>query len=142
MDTADTPGTAELHLRPQFSELDRFDALLDRLSVVHRFDGELANAIRLCTHEIFTNIVSYGFESPDQDSPAVGVSVLVDEDGVVVRIRDQGTPYNPLHRADPDLPLSIEEATPGGLGIFLVKSFANDVRYTRQDGANLLELEF
>ena len=55
-----------------------------------------------------------------------------------ITFRDQGIPYNPLEKEDPDVTLSAEERQIGGLGIFLVKKMMDDVHYEYRDGFNVL----
>jgi anti-sigma regulatory factor (Ser/Thr protein kinase) len=54
---------------------------------------------------------------------------------------DNGIPYDPLAKADPDVTLSAEERQIGGLGIFMVKKSMDDVKYEYLDGHNILTLK-
>ena len=53
---------------------------------------------------------------------------------------DQGIPFDPLQKPDPDITLSIEERQVGGLGIFIVKKTMDTVRYAYEDGKNILTM--
>ena len=53
---------------------------------------------------------------------------------------DQGKPYDPLAKEDPDVSLSAEERDVGGLGIFMVKQTMDDIRYEYADGRNILKI--
>ena len=53
---------------------------------------------------------------------------------------DNGTPYDPLKKADPDTTLSAEDRQIGGLGIFMVKKSMDDVKYQYIDGQNILTI--
>ena len=48
---------------------------------------------------------------------------------------DQGIPYNPLAKPDPDTTLSASERQIGGLGIFLVKKVMDETSYEYKDGS-------
>lgn len=93
--------------------------------------------INVAIDEIFSNIVQYGYG--DNPGP-VTVSVTVDEDpkSVAVRFEDEGIPYNPLLKEDPDITLSAEERSIGGLGIFVVKKTMDDVSYRYENEKNIL----
>ena len=54
---------------------------------------------------------------------------------------DQGIPFDPLSRKDPDTSLGLEEREIGGLGIFLVRKTMDDVSYQYRDGKNILCLK-
>ena len=63
------------------------------------------------------------------------------ENAVTVRFADNGRPYDPTQKEDPDVTLSAEERGIGGLGIFMVKQMMDEVAYSYQDGRNILTLE-
>ena len=93
--------------------------------------------IDIAIDELFSNIANYAY------NPEVGpatVQVAVDGEPLTVTITfiDQGTPYNPLEKEDPDVTLSAEEREVGGLGIFMVKQMMDDVTYEYRNGQNIL----
>ena len=53
---------------------------------------------------------------------------------------DEGVPFDPLAKEDPDVTLSAEERQIGGLGIFLVKKTMDGMAYRREDGKNILTI--
>ena len=66
---------------------------------------------------------------------------LTDDGSVfVIELIDQGVPYNPLAKEDPDITLSAEERKIGGLGILLTKKSMDDVQYEYANGSNILTL--
>ena len=96
--------------------------------------------INIAVEEIFVNIAHYAY-TPDKGNATVRVEVL--EDPVIVKITfiDQGRPYDPLAKEDPDITLSARDRQIGGLGIFLTKSIMDNIVYTYRDGQNILELK-
>ena len=93
--------------------------------------------IDLAVEEIFVNIASYAY-APGTGDAVVRCEILDDPAAVEIEFEDTGTPYNPLEKEDPDVTLSAEERSIGGLGVFLVKKLMDDVRYEYRDGANVL----
>ena len=95
--------------------------------------------INVAIDELFSNIVKYGYVK--QPGP-VTVSVIARDDphGVCIRFEDEGIPYNPLNKEDPDVSLSVEERGIGGLGIFLVKKTMDDIKYAYDNGKNILSI--
>jgi anti-sigma regulatory factor (Ser/Thr protein kinase) len=92
--------------------------------------------IELAVDEIFTNICMYAY-APDTGKAVI--SVDTDTPGIVkLTFTDSGIPYNPLEKEDPDVTLPLEQRSIGGLGIFLVRKNVDDMRYTRQNGQNIL----
>ena len=51
--------------------------------------------------------------------------------------QDEGTPYDPFARKDPDLTKPIEERPVGGLGIYMTKRFMDRVEYRYEQGRNV-----
>ncbi len=51
---------------------------------------------------------------------------------------DRGVPYDPLAKPDPDVTLPAEKRRIGGLGVYMVKQMADNVRYEYHDGQNIL----
>ena len=95
--------------------------------------------ISIAIDEIFSNIVKYGYAS--KPGP-VKVEVLnhTDEGAVSLRFTDDGTPYNPLTKEDPDVTLSAEERNIGGLGIYMVKKTMDDMKYAYENEKNILTI--
>lgn len=68
------------------------------------------------------------------------VEVIEEPLSVVITFIDQGVPYDPLAKADPDVTLSVEEREIGGLGIYIVKKNMNEITYEYKDGRNILKI--
>ena len=131
------------------AELKLDEARVDRLDEVLAFvDGVLEQLdcplkaqmqLDVAVAELFVNIASYAY------APGTGPAALrvdVEEEGRVVAVTfvDQGVPYDPLAKPDPDITLSAEERQPGGLGIFMVKRSMDDMAYRREDDSNVLTI--
>ena len=96
--------------------------------------------ILLAVEEIFVNIANYAYE-PDKGNAVVRVEFAEDPVTVIITFIDNGTPYNPLEREDPDIHLPVEERDIGGLGVFLIKNTMDDVTYEYKDGQNILQVK-
>ena len=60
---------------------------------------------------------------------------------ITIEIEDDGHAFNPLLDApEPDLDAEVEDRTVGGLGIYLVRTMMDEVRYQRQQNKNCLTL--
>ncbi len=89
--------------------------------------------------EIVSNIVRHGYKGTT-GPVTVEVSKRDDTNTIGVRFIDEGIPYNPLIKEDPNVKLSAEERRIGGLGIFIVKKTMDDVKYKYQNDQNMLTL--
>ena len=93
--------------------------------------------IDLAVEEIYINIASYAY--PDSEGNAE--IILSENNGeFVMTFIDEGVPYDPLAKPDPDTTLSASERQIGGLGIFLVKKIMASVTYKYEDGKNILTI--
>ena len=93
--------------------------------------------IDLAVEEIYINIVSYAY--PDSEGNA---EIILSENNneLFITFIDEGVPYDPLAKPDPDTTLSASERQIGGLGIFLVKKIMDSVTYKYEDGKNILTI--
>ena len=96
--------------------------------------------IDIAIDELFGNIAHYAY-NPEVGSATVRVEVIEDPLAVTITFIDNGVPYDPLAKADPDTTLSAEEREIGGLGIFMVKRTMDDITYEYKDGQNILTIK-
>lgn len=102
-----------------------------------RVIGRARYWVELVFEEVVTNIVRHGYA--DRRPHEIGVTLRCAAGSVVLQIEDDGRPFDPLQRPEPTRPASIEDATPGGLGIPLVRKAATAIQYERTpDGKNRL----
>ena len=66
---------------------------------------------------------------------------LTEDPRVIITFIDNGKPFDPLAKEDPDITKSAEDRKVGGLGIFMVKKSMDDVFYEYKDGQNILRIE-
>lgn len=95
--------------------------------------------IDIAIDELFGNIAHYAY-NPEVGPATVRVEVIEEPLAVVITFIDNGIPYDPLEKADPDITLSAEERELGGLGIYMVKKTMDDISYEYKDGQNILRI--
>ena len=96
--------------------------------------------IDLSIEEIFINIASYAYY-PETGNVFINFESENDGSTVLISFTDNGVPYDPLEKDDPDITLTSEERQVGGLGIFLVKKNMDEVNYKYENGNNILTLK-
>jgi anti-sigma regulatory factor (Ser/Thr protein kinase) len=119
------------------AELRRLGAWL-RQHLGHDLPEESVFALDLGLQEAVANTMSYAF--PDDGAHAIVVTLRRLEDRIEVEVEDGGIPFNPLATVPPPLPVRLEDVTPGGNGIRLMRRFLDDVTYRRSLGRNHLVL--
>lgn len=126
----------ELHNRSE--ELQRLSSQLRLFAEGNALAPELAHRLMLICEELVSNIIKYGYR--DGQSGLITLHIGTDGGRLAVEIIDSGQSYNPLQHPDPDVDLLLEERSVGGLGIYLVKQYADGLEYSRLDGRNRLKL--
>ena len=96
--------------------------------------------IDIAIDELFGNIAHYAY-NPEVGNATVRVEVSEDPLAVIVTFIDNGIPYDPLRKDDPDITLSAEEREIGGLGIYLVKKSMDEISYEYKNGQNILKIK-
>jgi anti-sigma regulatory factor (Ser/Thr protein kinase) len=96
-------------------------------------------AICVAVEEIFVNIASYAY------GEGAGEAVLSfgfdkEERLMTLEVTDEGVPFNPLERDEPDITLSAADREIGGLGIFITRKTMDTVAYRFENGKNILTM--
>lgn len=100
---------------------------------------KIQSQVDIAIDELFGNIAHYAY-NPETGYATVQVEVTEDPLTVVITFIDDGVPYDPLAKDDPDTSLSAEERQIGGLGIYMVKKTMDDISYEYKDGRNILKI--
>lgn len=96
--------------------------------------------IDIAAEEIFINISSYAYR-PGTGDVTLGLELSRDPAQITITFIDEGVPFDPLAKEDPDIDLPAKERQVGGLGILVVKDFMDDVTYEYSEGRNILTLK-
>ena len=96
--------------------------------------------VDIAIDELFGNIAHYAY-NPEVGAATVRVEVMEEPLSVVITFIDNGVPYDPLEKSDPDITLSAEERDIGGLGIYMVKKSMDDISYEYKNGQNILRIK-
>lgn len=123
-----------------------FPASINEWPSVSRFFSEWAGKnecpdscallMEMALEELFTNTASYGY--PEKNG-FILIILFSDPEKKYLQITltDNGIPFNPLKRREPDMTLSVEDMPVGGLGIHMVRKFMDHAEYKRHLGCNI-----
>ncbi|MFC2036487.1 ATP-binding protein [Chloroflexota bacterium] len=113
-------------------------ALLENVPVAIDFVTQSAKAsglddqslyqVRVAVDEVCANIVYHAYKGMEPGE--MEISCDLDDQAFVVRVRDWGNAFDPDTVVDPDLNAPLEDRALGGLGLFLVRQFMDQVRFT------------
>ena len=126
------------------------EAAVENIGIVTAFVDEQLEALEcplkaqmqidIAIDELFGNIAQYAYH-PETGDATVRVEVAEHPMAVVISFIDNGIPYDPLAKEDPDITLPAEERAIGGLGIFMVKETMDGISYEYKDGQNILTIK-
>ena len=105
------------------------------------FDCPMKSSMAICVavEEIFVNIASYAY--PDgKGNASLCFGFDESERLMTLVVTDEGIPFNPLEKSDPDITLSADEREIGGLGIFITKKTMDSAAYRFENGKNILTM--
>ena len=121
------------------------DALTEVISFteecLEEFGCDMKNSMAICVavEEIFVNIASYAY-GESAGKAALCFSFDKTERLMTLVISDEGVPFNPLEREEPDITLSAADREIGGLGIFITKKTMDTIAYSYENGKNILTM--
>jgi serine/threonine-protein kinase RsbW len=126
----------EIVVPADLREVDRVRTFLTDYVAGLGLDEEDNLKVELALHEICVNVAMYAYPRGPRGSMAVR---LWQEDGVlVIEVRDQGVPFNPVKKKNPDLLLKLRRGLPGGLGVYFYRTLMDGLSYRRRRGENVL----
>ena len=100
-------------------------------------DEDTITHITIASSEILANIDSYAYKNGGE----VEILTWCRDRRMTVIFKDSGPAFNPLQVNEPDVNVPLSEREIGGLGLFIVKSLVDDVRYTYENRQNVLTIE-
>lgn len=94
--------------------------------------------ISMVLDDLLNNVISYAFPEGGEEEIMLNIDII--QSRLVLTIKDNGIPFNPFNAAEPDIELSIDERSIGGLGIHLVRQSMDDYVYQRRSNSNVVIL--
>lgn len=96
--------------------------------------------IDMAIDEVFSNIANYAYDLVTGKA-TIQIEMQDNPQAIVIKFIDEGKPFDPLKKKDPDVTLSAEKREIGGLGIFMVKKSMDDIKYEYKDNKNILTIK-
>ncbi|MBS1316937.1 MAG: ATP-binding protein [Lachnospiraceae bacterium] len=129
----------EKTVQATLENLDEVMAFVEEQMEVYHCSMKMQMQIAVAVEEIYVNIASYAYRE-QKGNARIRVQSGGDPLQIIITFEDDGIPYNPLLKEDPDITLSAEERKIGGLGIYIVKKSMDQVEYHYQNGKNILTI--
>ncbi len=122
----------QLKLPSRTENLEIIREFVARIAQKAGFDDEDVAKIELAVDEACTNVVKHAYEG-GSDKP-IDVVVKLDYSKLTVIVTDQGKGFNPESVEVPDIKEYLAELRVGGLGIYLIRTLMDEVKYDIRPG--------
>ena len=135
-------GGSDMGIKTEANE-SNLDKILDYVSAKFEEAGaspKVITELAIAVEEIYINVAHYAYK-PDTGPATVKVDIDKENRVGTVTISDNGKPYNPLEREDPDITASAEDRPIGGLGILMTKKLVDEAVYEYKDNQNVMKLK-
>lgn len=122
----------------QPGELRHLHAFLGAFWARHDLPPGDAMRMELGLEEVFINVVTHGLASVAMVDAPVTVDLRLHDGSLELRVEDPGPAFDPLAQGPVDTTTDMASRRMGGLGIHLVKTMLDEVRYERVGDRNRL----
>jgi anti-sigma regulatory factor (Ser/Thr protein kinase) len=122
----------------RLSEFRRVEAWLAELAEAWVLPPQTAFAVDLVVNEAVTNTISYGYQ--DAATHEISIRLTDSADAVEIEISDDARPFDPFSLPPMVIGTDLAEASIGGRGIHLIKTYTDERRYSFISGRNHLKL--
>lgn len=129
----------KLTLKAATENLDCVLEFINKELDKHNCNNNTKLEIDIAIEEIYVNIANYAY-NPEIGAATILCEILDNPLRIIIKFMDNGKPYNPLEKPDPDITLGALERSIGGLGIYMVKNSMTDISYEYTDNTNILTI--
>jgi serine/threonine-protein kinase RsbW len=123
--------TVRIEFGSAFDMLDFVQVVSDHIGRMAGLDDDSLHWVSVAVRESVVNAIKHGNKNDESKRVIVEFTPMPIEEPeeLVIRVQDQGEGFDPEELADPLAPENILKSS--GRGIFLIRSFMDDVRLQR-----------
>lgn len=133
-------GNMGLDVRADADDVRTASEWLHRICSEHGVPDEQVFRLDLCLNEALANIIYHGTSSA-REAPVRLSLQLSSGSGhrlAELEVSDTGRAFNPLTTTSKATPRTLDEATPGGVGLAMLRCYSDQLGYAFHDGRNHL----
>jgi serine/threonine-protein kinase RsbW len=123
------------------SELSRIRDFVEQNAIQFGFDESNSQKIALAVDEACSNLIKHAYKL--DKSKNIWINIETQSNEFVVKIIDEGNPFDPLEVPKPDMKKYFKSYKRGGLGIQIMRLVMDKINYFPSNGGNtknILEL--
>lgn len=94
--------------------------------------------VQLAVEEALVNVIRYAYQGKEGEVELQGE--IADDQRLVIKILDNGTPFDVCTVPHPDISCGIRDRKIGGLGIYLIHKMVDELCYRREGDRNVLTM--
>lgn len=128
-----------LRVATDLGELERIHSLVEEVGKEVGWTTSFIYQVNLVLEELAVNVINYGHGG----DPSHEIEIALDWDGdqLTIEMVDGAPAFDPLKDApEPDLTSALEDRRIGGLGVYLVHTLMDELRYRHEQGRNHLTM--
>lgn len=118
--------TVKLEIASRLEMLEMVQAVLGQVGALLAFDDDALHYMSVAVREAVVNAIKHGNHM--DDARRVAIDFLVHPRALEIKVRDEGTGFDPQSVPDPVAPENLLKS--GGRGIFFMRSFMDEVSYS------------
>lgn len=129
--------TSEIRLPARLESLHSAVAMVRAEARQRGIAASRISSLELAVEEAVVNICHYAYPAGDG---VFEIRCISDNSYFFTEIIDHGISFDITSLPDPDITIDIEKRQTGGLGVYFIKKFIEDVKYRREGDKNILRL--
>lgn len=128
---------SEIRLPARTESLEEAVSMVVAAAAQKGLQPEKISFLELAVEEAVVNICNYSYPGTDGN---FDVRCMEESGLLVTEIINYGIPFDITTAPEPDVTKGLEERQLGGLGIYFIRKFVDEVDYRREGSANILRL--
>ncbi len=122
----------------RFASLGLISEFVNNAAEEAGLDESQAYSVELAVDEACSNIIEHAYGAEDVGD--IFCICIIDEDRLTVVLKDKGKPFDPDSVPDVDTKQNLEERSPGGAGVFLMRKVMDSVKFEFKSEGNVLTM--
>ncbi len=130
-----SPFQRELVLDATLTDMPAILSFVETACLDAQVNPDLLFDLQLAVEEACSNVIEHAYRGRGGQ---LSVRFETDDSDVIITLQDQGQAFNPERVAAPDTKRPLSKRPVGGLGLHLMRTLMDEVRFTFAPGHNTL----
>lgn len=127
-------GTYSLELPAANENLDHVRRFISAIAENMGFSEEHVHQIELIVDEACSNVIKHAYKNCCSSNKIIRIKVKKHPKKIEIVVTDRGAGFDPTAIGTPDLRKYQEKMIVGGLGLYLIHNFCDEVQFSIQPG--------